>query len=183
MGSIKSTCSACGSELWPPHNGSTIVCPNCGATHNPDISSGSDLSNKATDSAVSVPLMVSAAKAEGVEELLMELDEKIDELASEIEALRIREQGAPLELGCALFGVFFGIIVVLAVFATVARSYFGGWLFYLVLTLAILMGLYKIAPKIIGRAELPRLARKRAEIEATLERLRAERKRVESLES
>jgi len=127
-------------------------------------------------------MKVSGARSEGAEELLAELDEKINELASEIEAIRIREQGAPLELGCALFSIFCVIITVLAVFATVARSYFGGWLFYLVLALAVLAGLYRVAPRILGRVELPRLARKRAEIEATLERLRAERKRVESLE-
>jgi len=126
---------------------------------------------------------VSGARPEGAEALLAELDEKINELASEIEAIRIREQGAPLELGCALFGIFCVIIIVLAAFATVARSYFGGWLFYLVLALAVLAGLYRVAPRIIGRVELPRLARKRAEIEATLERLRAERTKVESLES
>src|SRR5262249_15072108 len=183
MGATKSTCSACGSELGPPHNGSTIVCPDFGTTRNPGVSSASEPSYKAPDSPPSMPLELSAAKPEGAEELLIELDEKIDELVSEIEALRIREQSAPLELGCALFGAFCVIIIVLAVFATVARSYFGGWLFYLVLALAVLAGLYRIAPRIIGRAELPRLARKRSEIEATLERLRAERKRVESLES
>jgi hypothetical protein len=114
--------------------------------------------------------------------LLAELDEKIDELASDIEALRSQEQGAPLELGCGLFGVFSIVILVLAFFATVARAYFGGWVFYLVLAIAILAGLYRMGPKIIGRAELPRMSRKRGEMEATLGRLRTERERLESLE-
>jgi len=89
---------------------------------------------------------------EGAQELLAELDEKIDELASNIEQLRIREQSGPLELGCALFGVFCATIVVFAVFATVARSYFGGWVFYLVLAAVILAGFYRVVPKILGRA-------------------------------
>src|SRR5262245_25711012 len=182
MGARKSTCSACGSDLGFPHNGSAIACPTCGAIHNPDISSESELSGKPADSLLSVSVMAGVTPEEA-QELLAELDEKIDELASEIETLRIREQGAPLELGCALFGIFCLIIVVLAMFATFARAYFGGWLFYLVLAIAVAAGLYRIAPKIIGRAELPRLARKRAEIEATLARLRTERKRIESLES
>jgi hypothetical protein len=126
-------------------------------------------------------LKAAAPRPEGAEELLAEIDEKIDELASDIEALRSREQGVPLELGCAMFGVFTGVILVLAFFATVGRAYFGGWPFYLVLVIAILAGLYRIGPKIIGRAELPRLARKRAEMEVTLSRLRTERQRLESL--
>jgi hypothetical protein len=120
---------------------------------------------------------------EGAEELLGELDQNIDELVSQIEALRIREQAAPLELGCALFGVFTTVVLVLALFATIARSLFGGWVFYVVLAIVVLAGMYKIAPKIIGRAQLRRLASKRAEMEFTLSRLRTERERVERLGS
>jgi len=116
-----------------------------------------------------------------VEELLAELDEKIGEIASDIETLRSREQGAPLELGCALFGVFTVVILVLAIFATIARAYFGGWLFYLVLSGAILGALYRIAPKIIARSELPHWASQRADMEASLSRLKVERQRLEAL--
>ena len=115
--------------------------------------------------------------------MLGELDQNIDELVSQIEALRIREQAAPLELGCALFGVFTTVVLVLALFASIGRSLFGGWVFYVVLAIFVLAGMYKIAPKIIGRAQLRRLASKRAEMEFTLSRLRTERERVERLGS
>jgi len=116
-----------------------------------------------------------------VEELLADLDEKIDEIASDIETLRSREQGAPLELGCALFGLFTIVILVLAFFATIARAFFSSWLFYLVLAVAILAGLYRIGPKVIARSELPHLALQRAEMEASLSRLKLERQRLEAL--
>lgn len=182
MGATHSACPACGSKLGLPHNGSTIVCPTCGAESNP-----SKLPReRQDDSLVGDEVGVSVKpwpRPEGAEELLAELDEKIGELASDIEALRSREQAAPLELGCALFGIFGVIILVLALFATVGRAYFGGVIFYLVLVTAILAGVYRLAPKIISRAELRGIGRRRAEMESTLNRLRTERERLDRLES
>ena len=120
---------------------------------------------------------------QGGQELLAELDERIAELASDIDALRSREHGAPLELGCALFGLFSLVILVLACFATVGRAYFGGWIFYIVLAMTVLAGLYRLGPKLVARAELPRIGRNRTEMEATLARLRIERELLESLKS
>ena len=177
----ESTCSACGTKLGPPHNGSNVVCPACGAIWNRGAAITPELS--AADSPAVLLEQTKGAPLEGAQELLAELDEKIGELAADIEGLRSREQGAPLELGCALFGVFSIVILVLACFATIARPYFGGSVFYLVLAIAILAGLYRIAPKIIGRRDLTSLSRQRAEMEATLAKLKSERERVETFVS
>jgi hypothetical protein len=161
-----------------------MVCANCGAIHNTSVSSDAQRADASPDSLPELHLKTARERLpEGAVELLGELDQNIDELVSEIEALRIREQAAPLEVGCALFGVFSTVVVVLALFATIARSLFGGWVFYVVLAIVVLAGVYKVVPKIIERAELRRLARKRTEIEFTLSRLRTERERVERLES
>jgi cell division protein FtsB len=127
--------------------------------------------------------MINQAKpGESAGELLELLDETIAELVAEIEALRIREQAAPLKLGCAVFGVFSVVVLVLALFATVARPLFGGFLFYFILALVVVLGgLYKILPEIVDRAELSRLARERAEIELTVSELRTQREHIESL--
>jgi hypothetical protein len=181
MGATQPVCPACGSNLGLPNNGSSLMCPKCGpdpSTPSPPCHQNAGIGNLSE-----LQRQVPSGAPTGAQELLAELDEKIGDLASDIEALRSREQGAPLELGCALFGIFGLVILVLAFFATVGRVYFGGSLFYIVLTITILAGFYRFAPKLIARSELPGITRKRTEMEATLARLRTERERLKSLDS
>lgn len=106
---------------------------------------------------------------------LAELDQQIEEVGSDIQELKSREQGAPLQIGCALFGVFGLVIVVLALFATVARSLFGSWLFYFALAAVILLGLWRMRRKLISMERLAELRNERIQLELRLVQLEDER--------
>jgi len=183
MGVTQPVCPACGSNLGLPNNGSSLICPNCGPDTDLSIPSLPYQQDRGIANLSGLPPQIPPDSPATAQELLAELDEKIAELATDVEALKGQEQAAPLELGCALFGVFSLVILVLAFFATVGRAYFGGWPFYVVLAITVLAGLFRTAPKLIRRSELPRIARKRTEMEATLARLKIERDRLTSLDS
>ena len=159
-----------------------MVCPKCGTIQSSGVSSGGERADASLSPEQTPPSTPQVEPGEEARELLVLVDEDIAELVAEIEALRIREQAAPLKLGCAIFGVFSAVVVVLALFSTIARPLFGSFVFYLILALVVVFGgLYKILPEVLGRAELSRLARKRAEIELTVSQLRTERERIERL--
>ena len=182
MGAGNWTCSECGTQFGPPRNGK-MVCAKCGAIQSSGVSSDGEGADASLAPLQTQPPTTQPKPGEAARELLAQVDEDIAGLVAEIEALRVREQAAPLKLGCAVFGVFSAVVVVLALFSTVARPLFGSWIFYLVLALVVVLGgLYRILPEMAGRAESSRLARQRAEIELTLSQLRIERERIERLE-
>jgi hypothetical protein len=109
---------------------------------------------------------------------LTELDQEITEVGSDIQELKSREQGAPLQIGCALFGVFGLVILVLAFFATLARSLFGTPLFYTALAAAIVIGLYRMRGKLIGRERLAEIRNERLQLELRLVQLEEERAEI-----
>jgi hypothetical protein len=113
--------------------------------------------------------------------LLETLNEQMDQLRAEIESLRSREQGVPLEAGCALFGVFGLVIVVLAVFVTIGKSYFGGWPFFLVLGIVLVLALHRIRARLTTRGQLRALRDRRSELESGLALMEAERERVSGI--
>src|SRR6516165_3328550 len=120
MGSSNWTCSECGTRFGPPRNGK-MVCAKCGAIQSSGVSSGGEGADASLNPEPAPRSTAQAEPGEAARELLGLVDEDIAELVAEVEALRIREQAAPLKLGCAVFGVFSAVIVVLALFSTVAR--------------------------------------------------------------
>jgi len=118
-----------------------------------------------------------------VDSRLAELDELIDQVRTEVEALRSRELSSPLQLGCSFFGIFFAITLVLAGFMLLGKSYFGGWIFYLCLALIVALGIDRIRRKAKVRLNPADLRRQRTELEQDLIGLESERDRVARLKA
>jgi hypothetical protein len=124
MATIAAKCPDCSADLEFPSGVESISCAACGNPYDVVAFKGVMALIPSGSGATSN----FAGKYDA--DLMIALDDTIAEVGSEIEALKSRELGAPLELGCALFGTFCLAIVVLAVFSTVARRFFGGWIFY-----------------------------------------------------
>ena len=118
-----------------------------------------------------------------LEHRLAEIDELIQAAESEIEILRSREQSAPLQMGCAFFGMFLTIIVLIALFMLLGKGYFGGWVFYASIAAVILLGLARIRRKLVGPLERERLKQDRLLIEEGLVELEDERNRIQRLKT
>jgi hypothetical protein len=113
-----------------------------------------------------------------VEARLSQLDELIAEIGSEIEALKSREQSAPLQRGCAFFSLFLLVIIIIVLFMPLGRRYFGNWLFYLALAAVVLAGVKRIRRKLQSPAQLEHLSQERLQLEDDLAQLESERSRV-----
>jgi uncharacterized membrane protein YqjE len=107
------------------------------------------------------------------------LDEEIRELGSEIEELKSKERGAPLQLGCALFGLFGLVVLVLAFFVTVGARYFAGWAFFFILGVVVALGIFRMRKKLMSQAQLRELREERHRLEADLSSLEEERDRLQ----
>jgi Flp pilus assembly protein TadB len=105
---------------------------------------------------------------------LEELSGRIEELEDEIEVLRSREQSGPLQKGCAFFGVFMAIILVIVLFMLLGRGYFGSWLFFIAVAVVVLLSLYRIRLKLASPKHIETLQVARLNAEQTLAQLRAE---------
>lgn len=117
------------------------------------------------------------------ESRLSEIDALIEEAESEIESLRSREQSGPLQKGCAFFGLFMTVIIVIAVFMLLGRSYVGSWPFFLSVAVVILLSLARMRRKLVRPAQLEELRQDRMQIEEGLAQLQAERGRVQKLKA
>jgi hypothetical protein len=113
-----------------------------------------------------------------VEGKLSELDELIADANENIEALRGREQSAPLHAGCAFFGLFTIVLIVIAVFMALGREYFGHWLFYVALAAVVLLGVARIRRRLESSDQVDRFRNERQKLEQALEELESERARV-----
>jgi len=116
-----------------------------------------------------------------VESRLAEIDELMEEAEAEIESLRSREQSGPLQRGCAFFGLFMTVILVIAVFMLVGRGYVGSWLFYVSVAGVIIVGIVRIRRKLVSADQVDEFRRNRTEIENDLTRLQSERDRLQGL--
>ena len=105
----------------------------------------------------------------------------IEDLSEQVEVIRSKEQGAPLQVGCAVFGVFTLVLLVLAFFMTIARPLFGEWVFYLTLLAVVLLGAKRVQRKLATRREVEQLREERREREIALADLEQERDRLRSL--
>lgn len=181
MSAITTYCPLCQRALEIPAEFDNVICPGCATAfwvrrHREAISL-SEMWPDADDS-----LRVRNAKAL-IEARLEELGGKIEEVEDEIEVLRSREQSAPLQKGCAFFGLFMAIILVIVLFMLLARGYFGGWLFFIAVAVAVLLSLFRIRRKLAGPRQIEGLKADRLSAEQNLIQLRAEFDRSRQLQA
>ena len=86
-----------------------------------------------------------------------------------------------MQLGCAVFGAFGAVIVVLAIFVTVGRGYFGGVLFYSALAAVLIMAGMRLKTKLLTRPQKEMLRQERRDMEQALAALAADRERLAGL--
>ena len=168
---IKARCPECGNDLEFPADFDNVTCVRCGAAYLVREYKGA------------INLSMIEARQAGdnrpAREKLSELDEHIADLNSEIEALKSKEQGAPLQLGCALFGIFFLAVLVMTFFMTLGIRYFGKWPFYLSLAVIVGLGLLRMRQRLPDAAEIDRLRQARSSLENDLASLEVDRGELE----
>ena len=181
MTAISTHCPRCQRSLEIPTEFDNVICPGCATAYWIRRHQGainlSEMWPDAEDSQRGKNAMAL------IDARLAEIDGLMEEAESEIESLRSREQSAPLQKGCAFFGLFMAVIVVVALFMLLGKGYFGGWLFFVAVAAVVLLSLARMRRKFVGSAQLEDLRRDRLEIEDTLVQLRAERDRIQRLKT
>src|SRR5215471_16441042 len=172
MSAITTHCPLCQRALEIPAEFDNVICPGCATAfwvrRHRDAINLSEMWPDADDS-----LRVRNAKAL-IDGRLEEIRGRIEEVEDEIEVLRSREQSAPLQKGCAFFGLFMSIMLVIVLFMLLGRGYFGSWWFFIAVTAAVLLSLYRIRRKLAGPGHIVGLREDRLNAEKTLIQLRAE---------
>lgn len=171
MAIISAKCPDCGSGLEFPQGVTSVSCAACGNPYDIVTFKGAVVMIPSGSGALS------AFAGKRDKDLMAALDETIQEVGAEVEALKSQELGAPLELGCALFGTFGLIVLVLAAFTTVARRYFGGPIFYVSLLAVIALGLLRLRRKLTSRRQRDEVREHRITLENELKDLEDLRKR------
>lgn len=179
MSDISTFCPRCRRSLEIPFEFDNVICPGCGAAYR--IRRHGDLVNLTESWSDSLDSPAGNSADAVVESRLAEIDELVDEAELEIESLRAREQSVPLQMGCAIFGLFTLVLAVIAVFMLVGREHVGGWLFYVSVAVVVLLGLARIRRKLVDVQQLTDLRRERARMESGLWELREERDRIQTL--
>lgn len=179
MDLIKTSCPACGLPLELPPDFDNVICAGCGSAfqvrRHKDAVNLLEIERNPERAAQFSPEPNGSSKLKTIDLRLGELDEEIEALAAGIEDVKSREKGAPLQAGCAFFGVFLSVIFLLSFFATVASSYFGGWIFYLSLAAVLLFSLARMRRKLVSPEQVEHLREERREMEEAAARLEAER--------
>ena len=175
---IKTSCEACGGPLEFPRDFDNVICAACGAAFR--VRRYKEAINLVAVDQDDEGASLRAGFAE-VESRLAGLGEMIEDLTAQVEVIRGKEQDAPLQMGCALFGIFGLVLLVIAFFMTVARGYFGEWPFYLSLLVVVMLGAKRLRRKRTSRAEVERLRQERQQREIALADLEDERARLEAL--
>jgi hypothetical protein len=157
-----------------PLDFNTVICASCGTAYDVRHHKGAINLLETSSTQESEPGAV-------IDSRLAELDELIEQAHLEIEGIQSREQSAPLQLGCAVFGLLLTIIVVMSVFMLLGKRFVGHWLFYLSLAAVILLGVARIRRKLANREQTQQLRQDRLELESGLAQLEAERSRVAEL--
>jgi LSD1 subclass zinc finger protein len=173
MDLIRTSCPGCGKNLEFPKGTANVICTNCAASYLVHWYEGT-VSLSAVDPHV-------GTGSEVIDEELIKIDDNIDDLNAEIEAIRSKEQGVPLQKGCAVFGIFSLGVLVIAFFMTVGKDYFGKWPFYVSLAVVIGLGLMRMRRKLASPDEVGSLRSARAQLEEDLGTLNDERARLQSL--
>jgi hypothetical protein len=164
MDILVTSCPSCDGFLEFPRNLDNVVCGVCGSTYLVSVSRGT----------VNLTLIPDSGGAPA-DPRLQALDERIQEIGESIEELKAREQGAPLQIGCALFGLFGLVVAVMAFFATVAAGIFRTWLFILAVIAVLALGIRGMKRRLPNRSQLQRQREERLELERELAELEEER--------
>jgi hypothetical protein len=172
MNIVETICPECSASLEFPSDSDNVVCAVCGATHQVRNHNGA-ISLRVIQTG---PLAWERPAAN--EPGLDWLDELIAEIESDIEGVRAREQSGPLQLGCAVFGIFVSVLAIIVVFMLVGRSLVGGWVFYVTLALVTLLGVARLRAKLKHQTPASELRARRAQLEETLTELQRERSRL-----
>ncbi|MEW6213076.1 MAG: hypothetical protein AB1631_32435 [Acidobacteriota bacterium] len=175
MDSIKTHCPTCGASLELGAETDALVCARCGAAFR--VHRQGDALN--LDEVAEVHGNLGRLKA--LEIMLEEMDEEIEAAASDIESLRSREKAAPLQMGCALFGAFMAVILVIALFMPLGREYLGGWIFYLTIIIVLALSAWRMRRRLVSRDEVERFRHERERLQAALVEMEAERDRLHRL--
>ena len=163
MTNLSAHCPRCGSSFEIVATRDEVVCDSCATSYRVGRDQG----------VVSLSEIIRSASS--IESELAEIEEIIEATSGEIEELRSREQSEPLQLGCAIFGVFSVVILVLVLFILLGKDYVGGWLFYLSLSAVIVLGLARIRRKLMTSAEREEIRRRRIQLEGEMAVLDRER--------
>lgn len=175
---VKTKCPVCEWALEFPRDFDNVTCGICGSAFQVREYKGNlNLALLGEDRPAPADLEEADAAAL-IEARLKELDEDIARVGEEVEVLRSNEQVAPLQIGCAFFGMFGFLLLVLAFFATVGRSLFGTWLFYLSLATVVLLSAARLRKKITRREQIDYFREERDKLEEAIKELEAERGRV-----
>jgi hypothetical protein len=179
MTTTSTYCPRCQRSLEIPLEFDNVICPGCATAYWIRRHLGAiNLSEMWPDTAD--PRRTENAAAV-IESRLAEIDELIKQAESDVESLRSRELSAPLQKGCAFFGLFMMVIVVIVLFMLLGKGYFGSGLFFLSVALVILLSLARIRRKLVSPAQLEELRQDRMQIEDGLAQLQAERDRIQKL--
>lgn len=177
---VKANCPKCENPLEFPQDLENVLCANCGAAIQVQeykgviaVKAKSSRREPAEAKAVDAPEAIAL-----VESKLAELDEMLAEVQAEIETLKSREQSAPIQMGCSLFGLFMLVVLVIAAFMPLGRKYFGNWMFYLALAVVILLGLRRFRRKQPDPVQIEQLHSERLQAETLLAEFQAERERL-----
>jgi hypothetical protein len=185
MNSIRTQCPACGVPLEVPQSFDSAICAACGTSYEVRRYKGTiNLSPLEPGPMRSLPGSFDSEELAGyslLDKRLEELDEAIEEVGTEIETIRSREQAAPLQFGCAMFSAFTAVLAVIAIFMPLGREYFGGWIFYLTLGIVIFLAVTRLRKRLASRAELVKYREDREHLQSILAELETERGHLMSL--
>ena len=181
MTTISTYCPRCQWSLEIPQEFDNVICPGCATGYWIRRHQGAiNLSEMWPDTAD--PRRAENAAAV-IESRLAEIGELMEQAESEVESLRSRELSAPLQKGCAFFGLFMMVIVVIVLFMLLGKGYFGGGLFFLSVAVVIFLTLARIRRKLVNPTQLEELRQDRMQIEDGLAQLQAERDRIQKLKA
>lgn len=179
MNSIRTQCPACGVPLEIPQSFDTAICAACGTSYEVRRHKGTiNLSPLEPGHMRSVPRSFDLEDQTGYSLLdarLEELEEAIEEVGTQIEIIRSKEQAAPLQFGCAIFSAFTAVLAVIALFMPLGREYFGGWIFYLTVIVVLALAAMRLRRRLASREELVKYQEEREQLQSILAELETER--------
>src|SRR5262245_29039556 len=131
MDLIATNCPSCGEAIEFPNDSLNVICSSCRSSYNVRRGTGTFS-------------LVPTGSDHALELESTEFEERVTDLTEEIEAIRSKEKGAPLQTGCALFFIFFLAILVITFYMTLGINYFGKWPFYVTLAVVVVLGLARV---------------------------------------
>lgn len=177
MNVILTLCPRCRSSLEIPPEFDNVICRGCSTSYwilrHGDALSLSEIWPADEDT--------QRAGNSVLDRSLAEIEVLLEEAESERDVLKSKEQSAPLQMGCAFFGLFMMIILLIALFMFLGKEYVGSWAFYTAIAGVLLLGVARIRRKVIGPARREKLQCDRILIEDRLAELQTERRRLRIL--